>query len=813
MKNVKSGESKNLFGLLTIVIGLIPLGSTLAAIADTAPPLTVAQKNVLEPAPPGSVSIAGRLGDKLDLCINNRLLAQDISAVVTPYRAKAETGSADWRCEYWGKWYTSLALADAYRSTPKSRAMVATAAKALIATAAPDGYLGTRVPKHRLEGWDVWGCKYALLGVLAYYDRTHDPEGLKAARRQGDVLINELGPGKTNIEDVGEWNGLPASSILEPIVQLYERTGDRKYLDFAEYIVTSWTKPSKRLANGMRLIDDVIAGKLPAEMCAPKAYEMMSCFEGLCELYRATGERKYLDASIDLGDKVSKAEATLIGCGTSGEIWFNGHDKQTSIVMKPMETCVTATWMKLEYQLLRLTGDSKYADELEKNLYNGLLGAMMKDGRWWAYFSGLMGVRVPSYVQHSDVELSCCVVNGPRGLMLTPFWAYMTNADGPVVNLYGPGSAHLKTPGGQPVILRIPSDAAGDYPANGNIRIVVTPKKPEEFSVSLRIPGWSVESVVKVNGEAVAVRSGSYAAIHRRWKAGDEISVNFDMRGRILDAPDGNGQVALARGPMILSLDNRITPAAAAGSASIDRTNTPFIALTPNPVAAAKIGAWMAFDAPVTGTNAPAMLTFTDYADAGSDFTEQNIFRTWLPQPLDLHEVYNTGQTWNTLSHAKTWTNPPEPFHHVDHPDADLALAINGATVTSDSEYDMAAGCTARLIDGIVATPDNFSNRWHSSLDIPHPHWAQVKLPRPQKISSVVLYFADPAGYPTSFQGIATVDGREKVIFDVSNNKESRVYRAQIPGVRTDTVRVVIRASRSTVYPNAAQLSEIAIYK
>ncbi len=109
-----------------------------------------------------------------------------------------------------------------------------------------------------------------------------------------------------------------------------------------------------------------------------------------------------------------------------------------------METCVTVTWMKLCDQLLRLTGDVRYADELEKNLYNGLLGAMMPDGKWWAYFDGLMGVRVPSYVQHADVGLSCCVVNGPRGLMLTPFWAFMQSADGPVVNLYAPGTRAIR---------------------------------------------------------------------------------------------------------------------------------------------------------------------------------------------------------------------------------------------------------------------------------------------------------------------------------------------------------------------------------
>jgi DUF1680 family protein len=335
------------------------------------------------------------------------VLAQDIEAVIAPFRSKTETGSADWRSEYWGKWFTSLTLADAYCSIPETRTKRDEATKALIATAAPDGYIGTRVPAHRLEGWDVWGCKYALLGLVADYDRSGDASVLAAARGEADVLINELGPGKTDIADVGEWNGLPASSVLEPIVLLYERTRDQKYLDFAEHIVACWSKPSKRLPNGMRLIEDALAGKNPDQMCAPKSYEMMSCFEGLCELYRATGKHKYLDATMKLADGIFREETILVGVGTSNEVWFSGARLQTAPVQKPMETCVTVTWMKLCDQLLRLTGDPKYADEMEKNLYNGLLGAMMPDGRWWAYFSGLMGVRVPSYIQHSDVGLSC----------------------------------------------------------------------------------------------------------------------------------------------------------------------------------------------------------------------------------------------------------------------------------------------------------------------------------------------------------------------------------------------------------------------
>ena len=767
--------------ILPLLPALLIVGTAMPVFAEE-----TSVKDVFTPAAPESVRISGPLGDKLDLCVAHRILAQDIESVVAPYSTKTETGGADWRCEYWGKWFTSLTLADAYHSTPATRELRDAAAKALMATAAPDGYLGTRVPAHRLEGWDVWGRKYALLGLIADYDRTHDPAPLNAARRQTDVLITELGPGKTSIADVGEWNGLPASSVLEPVVLLYERTGEDKYREFAEHIVACWSAPSKRLPAGMRLVEDALAGKHPVQMCSPKAYEMMSCFEGLCELYRATGKHEYLDAPVKLADGIFREEATLIGVGTRNEVWFGGAKQQTGVVEKPMETCVTVTWMKLCDQLLRLTGDVRYADELEKNLYNGLLGAMMPDGQWWAYFDGLMGVRVPSYVQHADVGLSCCVVNGPRGLMLTPFWAFMQNTDGPVVNLYAPGTAQVG-----PVKLEI----TGDYPVSDQVEIRVTPARTEEFTLSLRIPVWSERTDLKVNGQPLPVAPG-YAKIRRTWRKGDRVSVTFDMHAKVVEC---NGQVALQRGPVVLSLDNRLTPAIA-GQITLGQNPK----LKPNPAAAKKIGAWMAFD---VGT-----LTFCEYASAGNAFSEQNIFRTWLPQPLDTATVYETGQKWQTLTHARTWTNPPKPRPHGENPKRDLALAANGASASSDSEYAREPGCTAKVIDGVIATREDFSNRWHSSLDKPHPHWVEVHLAKPAKISTVVIHFADPAGYPVSFEGMVRVNGQERQIINVTDNHEPQVYRREIAPVTTNAFRLTIRASANPAYPNAAQISEIELY-
>lgn len=621
--------------------------------------------DVMSPLSPGSVHISGRLGAKLKLSIDNRLLAQSIESLVKPYRIKDEV-IADWRGEYWGKWFTSLALADAYQCAPDTRAKLNDAAEALLATAAPDGYLGTHMPEHRFEGWDLWCRKYALLGVLAYYDRTQDTNALAAAARHLDTLLAQTGPGKTNIAEIGDHRGLQSTSTLEPAVLLYQRTGDQKYLEFAKYIVGQWSKPANpsrwpESTNGVRLIEDSLAGVPPDKMRWNKSYEMMSCFEGLCELYRVTGNRDYLDASVKLAGNIMKYEGTIVGPGTSIEVWFNGHTKQTTAVDRPMETCVTVTWMKFCYQLLRLTGDPSYADELEKNLYNGLLGAMMPDGAWWAYFSGINGERVPSDMQHFDVGMSCCVVSGPRALFLTPQWAVMKASSGPVVNLYSPGEAEFITPSGQKAVITQKTDC----PVSDTVEISLKLEKPEVFTLALRIPAWSESTSLRVNGRKTEANPGSYARIHRTWKTGNSVKLVLDLRGRILEAPDGNGQLAVVRGPVVLSLDNRLTPPGTGLSARLDRHNSPFIYLKSNPKAAARINAWEAFDVPFKIHGATRWLTMCDFASAGNLWTSQNFYRTWLPQPVDLAKVYESGQVWTNLTHQRYRSVAPPPGNNL----------------------------------------------------------------------------------------------------------------------------------------------------
>ena len=638
-----------------LVLGIAAVGK-----ASTQPLPGLVAADVQTCLPPDQIRMGGQVGLRMDGCMENLITAWDVDRLIKPFRVKndgvTEGGFADqWRCDYWGKWFTALAWGYARKPTAENRRLMDRAVKELIATQEPDGNIGSFAGEKRLNGgYDVWGRQCVILGLTAHYDMTGDKAALDAACRVLDCLISEVEKKKARVPDLGwsMWKGLAPSVIVESGALLYQRTGLKKYRDFSERVVAQWNEPGKLAPDGLRLVDDVLAGKPAREVGSPKGYEQLYCFIGLCELYRASGNRRYLDAAVALARNIRAEELFVTGTGTENEVWFKGQSQQTRLVSKPAETCVTAHWMYLCWHLLRLTGDPAYADELELSLYNSLLGALMPDGRWWGYYDSLMGERVPSWVMQADAGLSCCVVSGSRALMLTPFWAVMQAKDGPVVNLYFPGSVGVQTASGR--LARISMDT--DYPRGAAVRMTVRPTQPETFTIALRIPAWSEATTLKINGDPQPVQPGTYARLRREWKDGDCVELALDMRARILDAPDGNGQVAVKRGPVVLALDDRLVPPENSAPATVDRSAVSLGNVRLDAQAAEKAGVWIAADVPFLVNGKKRTLILCDYASAGNRWSPNNRFRTWLLQPLNLQTAYETGVTWQTLS-----ANPTRP--------------------------------------------------------------------------------------------------------------------------------------------------------
>ncbi len=477
--------------------------------------------------------------------------------------------------EMWGKAVRSGSMFYRYTQDPELKKVLKATVEDLLSTVKENGSISCSevADQPDSQGGDLWERKYVLLGLLGYYTHVEkDPSVLQAMIRQADCIVEQIGPAPLiRIVDQG-WspNHIESSTLLEPMMRLFNLTGKQDYLDFARYIVEE-----EGGALGHNVIEDAFNNTDPIDIggAYPKAYEMMSLFEGLVEYYRVTGNEHWKTAALNLFEKIKEKEITIIGNAggdvhhpaVMGEGWGNTALEQTNPDMnRMMETCVGVTWLKLCSQILRLTGDPSAMDMIEKYAYNGLIGAMKPGGDGFSYVNRLNGSKTITTGWGgiiNDVHVSCCNLNGPMGLAYLPYVAVMNSNEGPVINLFNACEASLASPRDNPLELTIETD----FPLSGQVVIRVDSPKKERFTLRIRIPEWSSNTLLKVNDQTMDVRPGTYAAIDRTWSPDDLIELELDMSCRILDAPYGSNRSgdyfkALVRGPIVLSRDENMDP-------------------------------------------------------------------------------------------------------------------------------------------------------------------------------------------------------------------------------------------------------------
>ena len=530
--------------------------------------------DAIRPLPAGAVRLDGFFENDIRNSIDHW------NKGVVPYAAMVDffrNGRSQFALgEMWGKAVRSGCMFYRYTADPELKEILSQTVKDLLSTVRPNGSISCVPPEKQPDGpgGDLWERKYVLLGLDRYYDLVEaDPAVLRAMTDQADCIIEQVGePPKVPITSLG-WspNHIESSTLLEPFMRLYNRTGEKRYLDFARYIVSTGG------SEGYDIFRQAYDNVPPHEMGGPypKAYEMMSMFAGAVEYYRVTGDEYVRRSFMNLYDNIRRNEITIVGNGggdqpyhpaVMGEGWDHTAVEQTNPdITRMMETCVGVTWMKFCSQILRLTGDPSAVDEIEKYIYNGLLGAMKPSGDGFSYVNLFNGEKVTNYgwgTTFGSLPVTCCNLNGPMGLAYIPFVAVMESDRGPVVNLYNAARAELSTPQGDSLSLRIETD----FPLSDRVLVRVDPHAASLFTLSLRIPSWSERTVVKVNGKKVrSVEPGAYLSLERIWKPGDRVELAFDMRCRLLDAPRGSNRAgdsfqALVWGPIVLARDENIDP-------------------------------------------------------------------------------------------------------------------------------------------------------------------------------------------------------------------------------------------------------------
>lgn len=538
-------------------------------------------KSLVQFADASQVELGGVLGEALAANLSGRLsrfIVDEHSPAIALFAPAHRdcNHEGDWYGEHAGKWLYAAARA-AHRSGEETlRRNVLRVADFLVSVQGADGYLGTYAAERRFtrkqapplrtwdgapsqRTWDIWTHSYVMLGLLEVNKYFPDERYVSAARRIGDLCWHVLTEGGIDITELGNHHGMSATVLLDPAVELFFATGDWKYLRLAKRIVEQAEARAE-----LRLVSQALAGADVAEIATGKAYQLCWNLVGLAKLHRATGEARYGDAVHKLWESIHAHHLTLGGGPWGGVAHRSREVFNHPSVFSPqgyVETCSMLAWLQLNRELLSMTGEARYAEEIERTAYNDLLGAQAPNGEDWCYYSFPNGRRVHT------TYWRCCKSSGAMALEEISSLAYGVQGSDVCVYLFAPGRATLQTPAAGSVRV----EQVTNYPFEGQIRLRVDPQRPARFPVRIRVPRWARNVEILVDDMHIAApEQDGFAVVERDWRAGDEVVIRFAMRPTLHHrvsnsvqesrAPDGEpiaqevmhyDYMAVTRGPLV----------------------------------------------------------------------------------------------------------------------------------------------------------------------------------------------------------------------------------------------------------------------
>ena len=501
----------------------------------------------------------GLLGDALAANLQGRLshfIVDEHSpaiALFAPER-RALNDEGDWYGEHAGKWLVAASRAAARCGDEALRARVLRVADYLVSIQEDDGYLGTYAPSRRfmvaqppkpvswngepsVRTWDIWTHAYLMLGLLEVHRHFGCSRYLDAVRHIGDLCLHTLSSGGIDITDLGNHFGMSATVLLDPAVDLHLATGDPRYLELARLVL--------RQADAhppLALLSQCLAGTDVAFIATGKAYQLAWNLVGMAKLHRVTGEPALLRAVENAWRSIRDHHLTL-----GGGPWGGVAHRSREVFNAPgafipeayVETCSTLAWIQLNRELLQITGEARYAEEIERSAYNDLLAAQAPNGEDWCYYVFPNGRRVHT------TYWRCCKSSGAMAVEELPDIATIARDPRTLdINIYGPGQSSALLEGAGRV--RLTQSTAWPYP--DDIRITISLEEPAHFALRLRVPSWAEGAALSVNGEdaGVPVPPGHYAVIDRDWHEGDVVVAHFPARPILHRASHRNVQESRA---------------------------------------------------------------------------------------------------------------------------------------------------------------------------------------------------------------------------------------------------------------------------
>ncbi|HWB12073.1 MAG TPA: beta-L-arabinofuranosidase domain-containing protein [Pirellulales bacterium] len=417
----------------------------------------------------------------------------------------------------------------------------------------PDGYLNTYYtlvePQARWQniqyGHELYCAGHLIEAAVAYHQATGKTKLLEVAKKFADEICETFGEGK-KCDTCGH------EEIELALIKLWHATGEKKYLQQAQYFIDVRGRGDLRRLFGQYAQDDKPV-RQQMEV-AGHAVRAMYLYAAMADVAAVTGDRDLL-ASLESiwRDVVERKMYVTGGIGPSAhnEGFTVPYDLPNDSAYA--ETCAAIGMALWNHRLFLMSGDGKYADVLEREVYNGLLSGVSLSGDRFFYVNPLGSKgnhhRVPWF------DCSCCPTNIVRYVPGMGERAFATRGNELWTVLYFSNEAEV-TLGGATVKVREETR----YPWQGEVKLTLDPAKPMAFDLKLRVPGWCHRVKTQVNGRPVEAKlDRGYLTLSRTWQPGDVVSLSLDMPvERVYADPHVQadvGRVAIQRGPVVYCLE------------------------------------------------------------------------------------------------------------------------------------------------------------------------------------------------------------------------------------------------------------------
>jgi uncharacterized protein len=417
-----------------------------------------------------------------------------------------------------------------------------------------DGYLHTfHTVKLPDEKWSVlmhrhelYCAGHLLEAAIAHHRATGKRTLLDVAIKFIDHIDRRFGPSKRL--------AVPGHQEIElALVKLYQLTNEERYFKLAQFFIDQ-----RGVAERGGLFGKHYQDHLPVYQqteITGHAVRAMYLYSGAADVALHTGDQDLIDAVGRLWQNVALRKMYITG-GIGVQTHNEGFSSEYHLPNDDAycETCASIGMALWNHRLNLLHGDAKYADIVERVMYNGILSGVSLDGQTFFYVNPMSSNG--KHHREPFFGCACCPTNVVRFVPSMPGYVYATDKQGIYVNLFVAGEAKVPF-GDQSVGIK----AATRYPWDSKVKLTLEPEQASRFEVKLRIPEWCDGASLSVNGEAqdrLMPRKG-YARVSRQWQAGDVIELDLPMTIQRIEAHPsvkaGVGRVALQRGPIVYCLE------------------------------------------------------------------------------------------------------------------------------------------------------------------------------------------------------------------------------------------------------------------